>query len=86
MNNDFIIEVPQNMEDQSYIDFILEDYPITDAEETVLTTRRSIEQIIQQGDGILAHPGVFIYDHILIEFINSFPFFVFCFFKNTIIN
>ena len=65
MNNDFIIEVPQNMEDQSYIDFILEDYPITDAEETVLTTRRSVEQIIQQGDGILAHPGVFIYDHIL---------------------
>jgi plasmid maintenance system antidote protein VapI len=65
MNNDFIIEVPQNMDDQSYIDFILEDYPITDAEETVLSTRRSVEQIIQQGDGILAHPGVFIYDHIL---------------------
>jgi plasmid maintenance system antidote protein VapI len=65
MNNDFIIEVPQNMEDQSYIDFILEDYPITDAEKTVLSTRRSVEQIIQQGDCILAHPGVFIYDHIL---------------------
>ena len=65
MNNDFIIEVPQNMEDQSYVDFILEDYPITDAEKTVLSTRRSVEQIIQQGDGILAHPGVFIYDHIL---------------------
>ena len=65
MNNDFIMEVPQNMEDQSYIDFILENYPITDAEETVLTTRRSVEQIIQQGDGILAHPGVFIYDRIL---------------------
>lgn len=65
MNNDFIMEVPQNMEDQSYIDLILMDYPITDEEKTVLTTRRSVEQIVQQGNGILAHPGVFIYDHIL---------------------
>ena len=47
------------------VNFILIDYPITDEEKTVLTTRRSVEQIVQQGNGILAHPEVFIYDRIL---------------------
>ena len=47
------------------VNFILIDYPITDERKTVLTTRRLVEQIVQQGNGILAHPGVFIYDHIL---------------------